>query len=280
MKKQVFNIRYCFLISIFLLSTTAYAQKKGGKLASKIVGTWVLQKLDALVREEHKNNEEAQKTLEVTKKSVERESRSIQNALAFTFEKGGKLLVSFADKRQKDIQATWRMEKDILFIVSEEKTFETDLNKSKVFFEANQLYIGMPVNNRVSDASPFHMVCFVFKKGSMKDLESFAFEIRKKPEEADRVVETQSISVHTETMIIGAERVPCQGEGKQNCLQFKKDKSDAEWQNLYENIEGFDFEEGYMYNLLVEITQKNEHIPDKSNITYKLLQIISKEKVK
>jgi hypothetical protein len=279
MKKLFFNISFCFLVSVVLLSNHAQAQKKGGKVSSKIVGTWILQKLDAVVREEHKNNPEAQKMIGETKSKIERESNNVRNAIAFTFQKDGKLLVNFADMGQNNIQATWKVEKDVLLVSASEKSFETDLNNSKVFFEGGLLYIGMVAGNGVSNATPLHMICFVFKKGSTKDLTS-STEIRKKPPVEVAVPQERAVAVYTKNLIIGAKRVPCQGEGKQECLQMKENESDTEWQYLYENIEGFEFEEGYLYHIQVQIMETGESIPDKSNKTYKLLQTISKQKEK
>ena len=53
------------------------------------------------------------------------------------------------------------------------------------------------------------------------------------------------------SMIIGPQFVDCVGEGPQQCLQVKY-QPEEDWQFFYNQIEGFDYEPGYRYTLLVE----------------------------
>lgn len=79
-------------------------------------------------------------------------------------------------------------------------------------------------------------------------------------------------------MQIKSERADCVGVGAQKCYWVKYQGED-QWQLFYEQIEGFDFEEGYQYVLKVKRTQK-KHVPtDASAYVYRLIKTISKEKV-
>lgn len=78
---------------------------------------------------------------------------------------------------------------------------------------------------------------------------------------------------------VNAEKVECNGaHGKQNCLQIKELGIDNEWKNHYEDINGFDFKHGFVYNLQVEKTELKEAPQDVSSIVYKLIEVIKKEK--
>ena len=77
-------------------------------------------------------------------------------------------------------------------------------------------------------------------------------------------------------MFVKERKVPCQGAGPMECLQVKYDK-DKEWQLFYDHIEGFNFEKGNRYEIMVTRTKRPEPIPaDASSYQYKLKSIISK----
>jgi heat shock protein HslJ len=77
-------------------------------------------------------------------------------------------------------------------------------------------------------------------------------------------------------MFVKESKVPCQGVGPMECLQVKYDK-DKEWQLFYDHIEGFNFEKGNRYEIMVTRTKRPEPIPaDASSYQYKLKSIISK----
>ncbi|MFC4478821.1 META domain-containing protein [Flavobacterium chungangensis] len=80
-------------------------------------------------------------------------------------------------------------------------------------------------------------------------------------------------------MFVKESKVPCQGVGPMECLQVKYDK-DKEWQLFYDHIEGFNFEKGNRYEIMVTRTKRPEPIPaDASSYQYKLKSIISKTPV-
>ncbi|MDX1461517.1 MAG: DUF4377 domain-containing protein [Marinirhabdus sp.] len=82
------------------------------------------------------------------------------------------------------------------------------------------------------------------------------------------------------TYMVNSTKVPCEGVGKQQCLQIKPaDTPDANWSNFYGNIDGFSFQPGYMYRIKVEETELDAAtVPaDASTIQYTLVEIMSKE---
>ncbi|WP_081868387.1 DUF4377 domain-containing protein [Flavimarina sp. Hel_I_48] len=84
--------------------------------------------------------------------------------------------------------------------------------------------------------------------------------------------------ISTETLIVGSSKVPCTGESAQDCLQVKKD-STATWEQFYGNIEGFDYEPGYVYTLEVEKEQAKDSPADASHLKYTLKRILDKTKM-
>lgn len=80
-------------------------------------------------------------------------------------------------------------------------------------------------------------------------------------------------------MFVKENKVPCQGVGPMECLQVKYDK-DKEWQFFYDHIEGFNFEKGNRYEIMVTRTKRPAPIPaDASAYQYKLKSVISKTPV-
>ena len=79
------------------------------------------------------------------------------------------------------------------------------------------------------------------------------------------------------TIFVADATVICSGVGLQKCLQIKENETD-DWKNLYTNIEGFDYEEGYSYKLKVEITDIENPPADSSSKKYILLEVLEKTK--
>lgn len=49
------------------------------------------------------------------------------------------------------------------------------------------------------------------------------------------------------------------------------------WHFFYEAIQGFDYEEGYIYTLKVSLHERPEGIQDVGRYAYRLIEILSKE---
>ena len=69
----------------------------------------------------------------------------------------------------------------------------------------------------------------------------------------------------------------CVGVGPQKCLRVKRGGSD-EWTFFYSQIEGFEYQEGYRYQLLVDEFPL-EPIPDRSAVGYRLMRELERLKV-
>ena len=79
------------------------------------------------------------------------------------------------------------------------------------------------------------------------------------------------------TYWINSARVPCVGVGPMECLEVRQSES-ADWQLFYSDIEGFDYEPGYLYRIKVREEKRDpENIPaDASSIRYILVSVEEK----
>ena len=81
------------------------------------------------------------------------------------------------------------------------------------------------------------------------------------------------------TLEVGLARVPCTGEARTQCLRVRV-PPDTSCLLFYDPIEGFALEEGYRWRLDVE----RRHVPnppaDGSSLSYRLIRVISKERVR
>ena len=95
---------------------------------------------------------------------------------------------------------------------------------------------------------------------------------------------TQGCStVKTETMWVGGLKTECNaGNLEAECLSVNKgeDLTTTSWENFYADIEGFEFEEGYMKKIEVEAIQLDpKDVPaDASSIQYKFVKELEKKK--
>lgn len=89
---------------------------------------------------------------------------------------------------------------------------------------------------------------------------------------------TSETENETKTLFIDSQLVDCVGVGPQMCMQVRENEDD-EWELFYDEIEGFTFEEGYLYEVLVEVVYVENPPADASSIEYILIEIVSKEEV-
>ncbi|NTV37714.1 MAG: DUF4377 domain-containing protein, partial [Anaerolineales bacterium] len=80
--------------------------------------------------------------------------------------------------------------------------------------------------------------------------------------------------VTEQTLYVGPQLVDCEGVAPQKCLQVK-DSPDGEYRLFYDQIEGFDFEEGKEYVLTVSAEPIENPPADVSTIQYRLVEVIS-----
>lgn len=78
-------------------------------------------------------------------------------------------------------------------------------------------------------------------------------------------------------MYVSDQTQDCVGVGPQQCLQIKFNASE-DWSYFYDSIEGFDYEEGYLYSLKVEKIIVENPPADASSIRYRLIELIDKTK--
>ncbi len=80
---------------------------------------------------------------------------------------------------------------------------------------------------------------------------------------------------------VNSSKVQCSGVGNMQCLKVQKGESinPESWESFHSNIEGFEFEPGYIYKLIVhEEKLKKEDVPaDASSIKYTLVKVLEKK---
>ena len=77
---------------------------------------------------------------------------------------------------------------------------------------------------------------------------------------------------------VNSHLIDCVGAGPRKCMQIRESRYD-EWHPFYDEIEGFTFEEGYLYQIIVSITDVEDPPADGSSKAYELLAIVSRKKV-
>lgn len=80
-----------------------------------------------------------------------------------------------------------------------------------------------------------------------------------------------------EVIIVADRKVDCRGIVAMKCLQIKKPQ-DERWTLFRQNIENFNYAEGYTYVLRVSVETVKNPPADASNLKYRLRQILSREK--
>ncbi|AWW00292.1 DUF4377 domain-containing protein [Arcticibacterium luteifluviistationis] len=92
---------------------------------------------------------------------------------------------------------------------------------------------------------------------------------------------SRAASTSTEAVYwVNGKKSDCVGVGKKNCLEVQKGdlKNSNNWKLFYESIDGFNYEEGYVYKLLIKEENALKPVPaDASLKNYKLVRVIQKE---
>ena len=88
----------------------------------------------------------------------------------------------------------------------------------------------------------------------------------------------QSQNENIQTFIIGPELQECVGVAPMMCMMVKKD-TDEDFLFFYDQIEGFDYEEGFTYELLVQVDEVKNPPADGSALQYSLVELVSKQAV-
>ena len=75
------------------------------------------------------------------------------------------------------------------------------------------------------------------------------------------------------TLYVGPEQVDCVGVASQKCL-LVRESTEIDYSYFYSTIEGFDYEPGYNYELLVEKTPIDNPPADSSSIRWTLIEVV------
>lgn len=84
--------------------------------------------------------------------------------------------------------------------------------------------------------------------------------------------------VGVKTLFVHEKRAACEGEYPKECLQVRETEQD-EWTYFYDDIAGFEHEESYRYELRVEVEELESPPLDRTSHRYRLIEVVSKEKV-
>lgn len=91
------------------------------------------------------------------------------------------------------------------------------------------------------------------------------------------VISSSCTTGNTAQITVASEQGDCVGVGPQKCLLIKE-RGDTNWQYLYSNIEGFNYESGYEYVLEIRKEEIKNPAADQSSIRYVLVKEVSKER--
>ena len=80
----------------------------------------------------------------------------------------------------------------------------------------------------------------------------------------------------TKVLFVNDHLEDCVGVAPQKCM-LVRESEEEEWSYFYSSIEGFTFEPGNSYKLLVQVTEVKDPPADASSLRYSLLEILSKE---
>jgi hypothetical protein len=80
------------------------------------------------------------------------------------------------------------------------------------------------------------------------------------------------------TIFVAPQKAECVGVAPQECLLIKEN-ADDDWQFWYDPIEGFEHEQGFLYELQVKETTVENPPADASSITLELVEVVNKEPV-
>ena len=77
------------------------------------------------------------------------------------------------------------------------------------------------------------------------------------------------------TIFVGAEQVDCVGVAPMKCL-LVRENADGEYTYFYDAIEGFQWEAGFEYELLVAVSEVENPPADGSSLRYELIELVAK----
>jgi len=84
----------------------------------------------------------------------------------------------------------------------------------------------------------------------------------------------ESFEPEIRTLYVGPEKVDCMGVAPMKCYQVTEDP-DGEWQLFYDQIDGFEWESGYTYELRIVVRQVENPPADASSLRYELIEVVN-----
>ena len=82
-------------------------------------------------------------------------------------------------------------------------------------------------------------------------------------------------NIEITTLYVGSEQVDCEGVAIQKCLLVKEDIN-SEYEYFYDSIEGFEWQAGYEYELLVAVAEIGDPPADGAAFRYQLVEIVNR----
>lgn len=86
-----------------------------------------------------------------------------------------------------------------------------------------------------------------------------------------------SCAADHQIVLIANHKVDCTGVAPQKCFKIKE-VGQQDWTYFYDDIEGFDYVEGYYYKLKIAVSENENPPADGSSLTYKLIEVLGKSK--
>ncbi len=87
--------------------------------------------------------------------------------------------------------------------------------------------------------------------------------------------ESETAAPEEKILFVGPEKAECVGVGPMECYLVKEEPDD-EWQYFYDQIEGFEWEPGYTYELRVAVHPVENPPADASSLRYELIEVVDK----
>ena len=89
-----------------------------------------------------------------------------------------------------------------------------------------------------------------------------------------------SQQVSKQIIIVSPDKTACDSDKlNKECYQVKWTENQGNWELLNYDIEGFTFDPGYLYKLLVSVEPNSTLVSDNASLKYKLIRVLKKEAV-
>ncbi len=69
----------------------------------------------------------------------------------------------------------------------------------------------------------------------------------------------------------------CQGMMPMKCMQVKRNPDQKNWEYFYSEIEGFDYQDGFVYKLRIKETPIANPPADASSVRFELIEVLEKK---